>query len=226
MSKKVRSVFWIVSTHVLTTGLAIPAVMGIASKLLIAHFDIRDPLIGLYLVATCSVVGCIGGTLYSLSYLGNEADCANWKRCTAPAIATFVILTILGLAAQIYSLQANTALTVGLLVATSLVSIAAFSIITSHGFSRMHHPEVVEDPVPAARAAPLPADRKLGGSWFRQRLIAAGIGFAVGFGAGMGMSFYLPSNGGTWDWQSRFLTGMAVGGLGALLGLVSGNIRL
>ncbi len=67
MSKKRRSVAWIVSTHVLTTGLAMPVVAGLASVAVVLAANIRDPLVALYVQATFAVLGYAGGTLYSLA---------------------------------------------------------------------------------------------------------------------------------------------------------------
>ncbi len=61
MPKKRRSAAWIVSTHVLTTGLAIPAVAGLAYIALISLENIRDPHLALYLRATFVVMGSVGG---------------------------------------------------------------------------------------------------------------------------------------------------------------------
>ena len=96
MSKRRRSVFWIVSTHVLTTGLAMPVIAALAATAIILFANIRDPLIALYLQATCAVSGYVCGAMYSLSYLRRAAECESWTKCTKQAIVTFAILNILG----------------------------------------------------------------------------------------------------------------------------------
>jgi hypothetical protein len=230
MSKKVRSVFWIVSTHILTTGLAVPAGAGIVSTMLISQFGIRNPLFSLYIVATCSVFGCIGGTLYSLNFLRNEADCVNWKRCTLPSIITFAILALVNLGFEVYVLKANDIFTVGLLTASFLVSFAAFAVLTSSGFARMPVSEPDEEPDEVLASRPQtakgPANRKSAGLWIHKRVIAAAAGFAIGLIVGVAITFNVGGKGAPFDWQNRLLTGLVVGGIGALLGLISGNVRL
>jgi len=70
MSTKVRSTFWVVSTHVLTTGLAIPALAALASTGIILVGRVRNSWVALGVLTSCALVGYIGGTYYSLRLLG------------------------------------------------------------------------------------------------------------------------------------------------------------
>jgi hypothetical protein len=53
------------------------------------------------------------------------------------------------------------------------------------------------------------------------------VGLAIGFAVGLGIAIYFDRGG--WQpqrgWQMRFVTGLVVGGIGAVLGLVSGPPR-
>src|SRR5437588_9531654 len=98
MSRKVRSTFWVVSTHVLTTGLAIPALAALASTGIILIGRVRNPWAALGIMTACALVGYIGGTYYSLSYLQGSAAHKHWPDCTGPSTIGFAILTLAGFA--------------------------------------------------------------------------------------------------------------------------------
>ena len=67
-AKRQRSRFWIVSTHVLTTAVAIPFVMGLVAIAAVARGNLQGNQAFLATLAF-QAVGYVGGTYYSLSYL-------------------------------------------------------------------------------------------------------------------------------------------------------------
>lgn len=134
MAKKARSRFWVVSTHVLTTGFAMPFVANVAAYAAIAGLGIRGPAalaLGLAILA----VGYIGGTFYSLSYLRKEAAVDNWTACTAPAVIAFVVLASLGLALNIAQLAEKSAVVIAGLAVFYVFVVVAFAAITRSGFA-------------------------------------------------------------------------------------------
>jgi hypothetical protein len=222
MSKRQRSVFWIVSTHVLTTGLAMPVIAGLAATFVIHFAGIGDPRIALYVQATFAVAGYVGGALYSLSYLRKTAECESWTNCTAPAIVTFAVLDILGCAWAVYELAPRTPASIAILVASYLVGLFAAAVITASGFAGMSSPTGAPREDSQSEESPVASNRFASKS--TRRFLGACLGFAAGGAVGIGISISMgQGRAATPDvWQTRLLTALVVGSIGALLGLVSG----
>jgi hypothetical protein len=225
MSKKLRSVGWVVSTHVLTTGLAMPAIAALLYVAVVSFGQIHDPLLALYMQATFSVLGYVGGTQYSLSYLRKAADCDSWTRCTAPAIVTFAILNFLACGGNVYLVRNDGALAIGVVVLSYLVATAAVMMLTAQGFARMARAEAAPDAAPA-ESVPSRVTKSRPGGRFKRRLVAAGVGFTIGFAAGLAISIWMIRGGPPSPAASHATTGLVVGGIGALLGLISGPVKL
>jgi hypothetical protein len=140
--KKVRSVFWVVSTHVLTTGFAMPAVAGMTA--VAVRHETRPPPVAAFLILLAfQASGYIGGVFYSLSYLRKVALMRNPVACVKPSIITFTVLAVIGFAVNVAGLVAqqrqgiNLIVGIGGLVAFYAVICFAFARITRQGFSRM-----------------------------------------------------------------------------------------
>ena len=140
--KKVRSVFWVVSTHVLTTGFAMPAVAGMMA--VAVRHETRPPPVAAFLILLAfQASGYIGGVFYSLSYLRKVALMRNPVACVKPSIITFTVLAVIGFAVNVAGLVAqqrqgiNLIVGIGGLVAFYAVICFAFARITRQGFSRM-----------------------------------------------------------------------------------------
>ncbi len=146
-NKQHRSVFWVVSTHVLTTGFAMPAVAGVLGFAIIVATQPSTVAAFLMLLAF-QALGYIGGVYYSLSYIRKAALIENPIRCIKPSIVTFVVLAVLGFAVNIGSLlrepsgEGNPILAIAGLVVFYLVISFAFAKITQKGFATMEavHP--------------------------------------------------------------------------------------
>ncbi len=139
--EKQRSVFWVVSTHVLTTGFAMPAVAGMIAMGVVLGTDLR-PLPAFLVVVGLQTLGYIGGAFYSLSYIRDVALIEKPSACITPSIVTFLVLAGLGLALNIAMLLHPPRLVSPILgLSVLLVSYAiicfAFAAITRRGFSRM-----------------------------------------------------------------------------------------
>lgn len=148
MKLKQRAKWWIVSTHVLTTGFAMPFVAGIVGGVLCAVLGLEAIVAFLFILAV-KAIGYIGGTYYSLSYLKKSAVTHDWPGCTVPAIVSFAVLAPLGMAVDAIWMTQSTltilgpdaeslelALAVqqlGLALFYGLI-LAAFSKITAKGF--------------------------------------------------------------------------------------------
>src|SRR5260370_27623364 len=139
MAKKRRSTFWVVSTHVLTTGLAIPSIAGLAVAAMIRYGDVRDSWADLSVRAACAVVGYVAGTYYSLSYLKGAAEHEHWSDCTKPSVICFASLAVIGLAWNVTQLQERNAISIGVLTICYSVVIVAFGWITASGFAQLSH---------------------------------------------------------------------------------------
>lgn len=146
MAIKVRSPFWVVSTHVLTTGVAMPFVAGAMAFAAIGALGMLGVPAWLLTLAF-DAGGYIGGTSYSLNYVRKEATLENWSACTIPSIITFAIMALLRLAFDIWRLPDKTPIFIVALVAFYIAIVVAFSVITRNGFASFD----------AAAKAPQPA---------------------------------------------------------------------
>jgi len=103
MAKKKQSVFWVVSTHVLTTGFAMPAVAGLISVAIVVATQ-PSAVADFLLLLGLQTLGYIGGVYYSLSYIRKVALIEHPLACVKPSIITFALLAILGFAVNVLSL--------------------------------------------------------------------------------------------------------------------------
>ena len=140
--KKIRSVFWVVSTHVLTTGFALPAVAGLTG-LGVLSVAKMSPLAAFLVLLTFQAVGYIGGVFYSLSYIRRVALLKNPVACITPSIITFAVLALIGFALNVSSLLdqpwgalSRIAAILAIVLFFAVVGFA-FAKITRRGFTRM-----------------------------------------------------------------------------------------
>ena len=139
---KVRSVFWVVSTHVLTTGFAMPVVAGIMALGVLTGIQ-PSPVAAFLILLAFQAFGYIGGVFYSLSYLRKVALIKNPVACIMPSIVTFAVLAAIGFAVNVASLVTQPRHEVNLIAGiTGLVVFYgvicfAFAKITQQEFSRM-----------------------------------------------------------------------------------------
>ena len=140
MAAKHRAKWWIVTTHVLTTGFAMPVIATVVGAILCGLLGLEG-ITGYLFILGFRAVGYIGGTYYSLAYLKKSAFSSDWVSCTVPSIIGFVTLALLGLAASIIqATQAPGTLLVALgLVVFYGVIIAAFVKATSDGFRALQN---------------------------------------------------------------------------------------
>src|SRR5262249_1021101 len=160
----------------LTTGLAMPAVAALLYVGVISFGQIRDPLLALYLQATFAVLGYVGGTLYSLSYLRKTADCDAWTRCTAPAIVTLASTQVLSCSGNVYLVRDDGPLAIGVVALSYLVATVAVMMLTAQGFARMPRIETVAEAAPE-QSVQSEVSGTRPGKRFKRRLVAAGVGF-------------------------------------------------
>jgi len=78
-------------------------------------------------------VGYIGGTYYSLGYLRRSAITDNWRGFIAPSVITFIVLSIMGFAANSASFMGST-MAIGILLTYYGAIVLAFIKITADGF--------------------------------------------------------------------------------------------
>jgi len=145
---KQRSVFWIVSTHVLTTGFAMPAVAGGIGFAVLTAMQ-PSAVVAFLLLLAFQAVGYIGGVYYSLSYIRSVAFIENPNACIKPSpnacikpsIITFAVLAVIGFAVNVAGLVGrdgqgiNPILGIIALAAFYVVICVAFARITQRGFS-------------------------------------------------------------------------------------------
>jgi hypothetical protein len=141
-TKKQRSVFWVVSTHVLTTGFAMPAVAGMIGFGIVMASQL-SPIAAFLLLLLLQALGYVGGVYYSFSYIRKVALVDNPLACVKPSIITFVVLAVLGLALNVARVFADPEKAVNPIVGTLgliafyIVITLAFARITQQGFAAM-----------------------------------------------------------------------------------------
>lgn len=132
MAAKKRAKWWIVSTHVLTTGFVMPLLAGIVGAAVVGGSGLQG-LPAFALLLAIQGVGYNGGTYYSLGYLGKSAVTDDWQGCITPSVVTFVILSIIGLVGNAIQVEGSL-MAIGIWVAFYGAIIAAFAKITADGF--------------------------------------------------------------------------------------------
>ena len=150
--QKPRSRFWVVTTHVLTTGFAFPFVASLAGWLVISTMtpeDFQTGTLASLLLLAFLAVGYLGGTIYSLSYLRKVASIEKPAKCIGPSVVVFTVLALLGLANCAYQAEFNPPAVLILCVYYAII-IVGFSVLTARGFGRMQEaleaPETPEEP--------------------------------------------------------------------------------
>ena len=132
MVAKERAKWWIVSTHVLTTGFVMPFLVGKVGGAVVGGYGLRSlPAFALLLAIQAS--GYIAGTYYSLGYLRRSTITDDWRGCITPSVISFVVLSVIGFVAN--AIRVNGSVTaIGVLVVFHGVIIVAFAKITASGF--------------------------------------------------------------------------------------------
>lgn len=132
MAAKNKSKWWIVSTHVLTSGFSLPLLSQIVGGLLTGVLGLKGMHAFLFRL-TILVVGYICGTYYSLRYLKKKAITNDWQGCITPAFISFLFLIIIGFIVNFVFSTKSFSIVLSLVVFYCLV-LAAFEKITSNGF--------------------------------------------------------------------------------------------
>ena len=134
MLKTVRSPFWVVSTHVLTAGMAVPLCMTLFALVLIVKLDLHG-LPALVVSLGCQTAGYIGGTYASLFLLRKRTLIRNPTRCTKPAVIVFVVLELFTATARVLTATSNSAESILLVFAFYAVIAVAVACITRYEFA-------------------------------------------------------------------------------------------
>ena len=137
--RKERSRFWVVSTHVLTTGFAMPFLASLVAGFLSGYLESMyrtGGVLATIVTLVLMTIGYAGGTLYSLSFIRQKAIVDNPRRCIWPSIIAFTVLTCGWGAASLFMGQTGpvAAVIIGLYF---LAIIICFSLLTRRGFDRM-----------------------------------------------------------------------------------------
>jgi hypothetical protein len=125
---KQRPKWWIVTTHVMTSGFAIPIVAVALGAVLIGVLGMEG-IMAIFLVMLFNVAGYIGGTIYSLSYLKKNVTTSNWEGCTVPSICFAAFITFAAVIGYHPFPIAN--------IIVSIIDLIAFGIITTNGFKEL-----------------------------------------------------------------------------------------
>jgi hypothetical protein len=134
MKKKARSRFWVVSTHVITTGFAIPFIARFVTMFLLQSLQFEG-LLAFLVSLTLQSIGYIGGTYYSLNYIQNVALIDNPMACVKPSVIAFVALAVLSLILNLASIGQLSWEIILILIVFYMVVSLAFAKITEKGFA-------------------------------------------------------------------------------------------
>lgn len=142
-AKRQRSRFWIVSTHVITTTVAMPAMAAMVGAIAVARGKLQGDQKYLVMLAF-QAGGYIIGTFYSLSYLRKATAIIDAPGCTRASVITFGIFALLGFAANVAVSKEITPLRIAASIVFYVVVFWAFAQITRRGFAAMASPRAKE----------------------------------------------------------------------------------
>ena len=91
MTAKKRAKWWIVSTHVLTAGFAMPVLACVFGVVLVTILKLPE-LPARIILLGLMIAGVIGGTYYSVRYVRKSAVTEDWEGCTRPSVVAFLLL--------------------------------------------------------------------------------------------------------------------------------------
>ena len=131
--RKERSVFWVVSTHVLTTGFVMPLLAGVIGAAVVFAHELR-PIVGLLVQQGLLALGYIGGAYYSLSYIRKVAIVRRPMACVKPSIVAFVVLAVIGFGLSIAGLILGPSLQ-GFEGVLLVADVAVFYIVITFGLA-------------------------------------------------------------------------------------------
>ncbi len=219
-----RSTFWVVSTHVLTTGLAIPVLIGLVVAGIAGVAGLKAPfsdLTKLVIGLVTTLIGVGGGVLYSMAYLKRTAQHDRWSQCIKPSVIAYLLLAALGCAVACWTEGERTSAAIGIQILNTAIGMAIFAWLTVSGFQELSSAslaaaEAEELTSPATVSAP----RRI-----HPRLRNSGIGFAIGLVVGVGIAVFGLDGGPKLDWEMILVVGPFIGGIGALLGLAAGPVE-
>ena len=226
MPLKSRSTFWVVSTHVLTSGFAIPVATGLVVGGIARAANVGPPfsvVAQLIISTTTTLIGTGGGVFYSLAYLKWRAQFDNWSQCAKPSVIAYVLLAVLGFGLGVWQPEGRTPEALGIGLLNTVIGITLFAWLTISGFQRMSRaPLTAEELLELASPETVSSPRKI-----HPRLLSSGIGFVIGFVVGVGIAVFGLGGGGgpSLDWEMILVVGPFVGAIGALLGAASGPVR-
>ena len=138
-NRKKRSRFWVVSTHVLTTGFAMPFLASLVAGFLGGYLEgiyRTGGILATIVTLVLMTIGYAGGTLYSLSYIRRKAIVENPRGCIWPSIIAFALLTCGWGAASLFMGQTGPVAAV-IIGVYFLAIIICFSLLTRRGFNQM-----------------------------------------------------------------------------------------
>ena len=134
MAKRVRSQFWVVSTHALTTGMAVPFLAAMIALSLIVPLGIEG--LPRFLVSrACDSAGYIGGAYVSLSFLRRSTVINHPVQCTKPAVVVFVILELFTVAGRLMAQKSSSPLAAAEIIAFYTIMAVAVAMITQKKFA-------------------------------------------------------------------------------------------
>jgi hypothetical protein len=132
---KERSTFWVVSTHVLTTGFVFPLLAGVVASFIPQVSPGLDPWVVVAMTLGLGALAYLGGTYYSLGYIRKSAIVRDPIACITPSIITFAVLEALGFA--FYAYTRHDAIFLGVLAAYYVAIGLIFAFVTREGFRKM-----------------------------------------------------------------------------------------
>lgn len=146
-TKKTRSRAWIVSTHVITSGILFPALFGLLAAWVLSYtWEGGAGAAGRWwegpIVDLAVVLGYVLGTFYSVLYIQKSVRTNDPTSCVKPSVVALSVLLFTGLVFRIKHLiefnQGIAMVTEGALsIIWCSIILVSFYKITEHGFSRI-----------------------------------------------------------------------------------------
>ena len=146
---KRRSVFWVVTTHVLTTGFVMPLLATVLGLIVIPSLELSETG-RMLLILGFQAAGYVGGVFHSMGYLRKAAIIERPRACIRPSILIYALLVLLGVWLHVIVYFGPGASEVPLasriiaLALFYLIIFSAFVLVTQRGFTKLER-SIVEE---------------------------------------------------------------------------------
>jgi hypothetical protein len=148
--RKERSIFWVATTHALTTGFVMPLVGAMAGGFISGAMTTdRNSLLPFYVYLLFILLGYAGGAAYSMAYIRKVAILHRPSEHVVPSIIAVMVLVLLGTFVSL-CFFGGTTFRVVLIVLQSALATAVMAVVTAKGFQNWPFDEDLQPTKPVS----------------------------------------------------------------------------